>query len=168
MQNTEIDINIRHLIDVLNSFPGVTTFASCGGHPEPRTPAQWPVGSWYVFMHISRNQPGLLSLEFLAWAINNAMSCSDRNILLFPTSPPPWLNEPGKSLKYSLEADGVNPEELATVLADWKRRYYCAADSAKQTKLLESMLKSIRREQKNTSVQTKRNGVAAVDSLQAG
>ncbi len=122
----DIDSNVRSLISVLNSFPGVETTGSCGGHPEPRKIYQWPSGSWNVVMHIKHNRTGLLSLEFLAWAINHDIRRSKGNRILFlPTAPPPWLNGPGQCLYYVLEgSQGEDPEKLAITLGDLKKTYF--------------------------------------------
>lgn len=59
-----LDPNIRPLVELLNTHPGVATVGSCGGHPDP-TPLQQPAGRWFVsFMIASWSQDGA---DGLAW-----------------------------------------------------------------------------------------------------
>ena len=103
----ELDANMVKLVRVLNSYPGVTTIGSCGGHEEPRKPVQWRAGTWYV-------------LEFLAWAINNdAARTLDSwdSLALLPKAAPPFLNTPGDMLSFVLESyKGQDPYDLAAFL----------------------------------------------------
>jgi hypothetical protein len=63
-----LDPNIRPLVALLNTHPGIATVGSCGGHPDP-TPLQQPAGRWFVsFMIASWNQDGADGLTWIAAA----------------------------------------------------------------------------------------------------
>lgn len=42
-----IDINMRSLVKLLNSFNGIRTMGCCGGHKDPNS-IQQPEGHWFV------------------------------------------------------------------------------------------------------------------------
>jgi hypothetical protein len=104
-----VDPNMRSLVRALNRFQGITTVGSCGGHPEP-TNDQWPEGQWYVKLRVDHTEHGWHALEFLAWLIN--VDARKHHIVLYPTSPPPYLNEPGACLLFALQGVDEDPEEL--------------------------------------------------------
>jgi hypothetical protein len=109
----ELDSNVVDLVRALNAFAGIKTIGSCGGHREPG-PGQAREGSWWVTFEIEHSEDGWFALEFLAWLINNDYWRAGHKVHLYPTSPPPYLNEPGRVLKFSLEGYGSeDPEELA-------------------------------------------------------
>ena len=62
---TEIDLPIRSLVYALNEIPGVYTFDSCGGHPNPIL-CQEPEGTWRVNFEIEHNARGWKALDLLA------------------------------------------------------------------------------------------------------
>jgi hypothetical protein len=111
-----IDSSIQCLVDALNAFEGIETIGNCGGHAEPLKGGQWPAGSWYVKFRVDKSEHGWRALEFLAWMINNAYQRADHHVTLYPTAPPPYLNEPGGVLAFALE--GYDGED-STALADW-------------------------------------------------
>lgn len=113
----EIDLNVRGLVEVLNAAPGLRTIGSCGGHENPKR-GGWKAPDWYVLFEIDRTDEGWLSLEFLAWAINGNRRLEGYNALLIPTSPPPYLNTPGRMLRFALEGNGDDPEEFACWLEE--------------------------------------------------
>ena len=123
---SEIDTSMRELVRALNAFQGVNTIGSCGGHPEPG-PGQWPEGCWYVKMTFDHNEDGWMALEFLAWAINRDYS-SAHKVILYPTSPPPYLNEPGKMLTFALEGRENDPDDLAHFLNMEREHDFISAD----------------------------------------
>ncbi len=121
-ENT-IDENILPLVNVLNGLEGVTTFGSCGGHKDP-TQCQEDEGCWYVLLEISKNETGWYMLEFLAWLINHDMRKTDRQVNLFLTSPPPFINEPGSMLAFGLEGFDEDPQYLADYISKAVEEYY--------------------------------------------
>ena len=110
-----IDPAIGRLVNALNAFEGIETIGSCGGHPEPLKGGQWPAGTWYVKFCVDKNAHGWRALEFLAWLINNDYQRAGHHVILLPTAPPPYLNEPGQVLHFALEgSDGEDPDALAS------------------------------------------------------
>ena len=129
----EIDVKIRTLVDALNSFDGVATLGSCGGHPEPLKGGQWPEGSWYVTFKIRPDTHGWRALEFLAWLINHDYTQAEPRVRLYPDSAPPYLNTPGSMLKFALEGcEGADPNALATVIEQSRQR--CFIPATKRTR----------------------------------
>lgn len=116
MKDGELDPNIRGLVAALNSFLGVATIGSCGGHPNPG-PGQWPEGRWYVLFMVEYSDAGWFALEFLAWWFNHDWRQGHGDVWLYPTSPPPYLNTPGRTLRFSPEGTH-DPNDLA----DWTNR----------------------------------------------
>lgn len=120
----DIDENIRPLVEVLNSYPGVMTIGSCGGHTEPISGGSWAAGTWYVLVTFSQNLIGWRSLEFLAWAINSDAHKGENpsNAWLIAQSYPPWLNTPGETLRFSFECRGDDHGgDLPVKWANWLR-----------------------------------------------
>lgn len=109
------DRNIRRLMETINVFDGLTVIGGCGGHPDPQ-PDQWPEGSWYVMFTVQQTDQGWFALEFLAWAINNDYRRGGHPVLILPIAPPPYLNEPGRSLQFVIEGSA---DANAAVLAMW-------------------------------------------------
>ena len=125
-----LDVNMRRLVRALNAFPGTETIGSCGGHPSP-TPAQWPEGTWYVNLVFDGTPDAHFALEFLAWAINNDYRRGGFRVMLYPYAPPPYMNEPGRVLRYHLEGYGADPDALATFLSTMRRRHFITPDEAR-------------------------------------
>ena len=126
----DLDRNVVHLVRILNSFPGIQTIGSCGGHPNP-DPCQWSEGSFYVKFHVAWNAEGRLSLEFLAWLINDMVvrTTTKGNVLLLPVSPPPYLNDPGNCLCFVIEgSNGADPEELAETMDEAKTKCFVQSE----------------------------------------
>lgn len=119
-----LDRNVVALVKTLNSFEGVRAIGSCGGHPEPRKPRQWPLGSWYVKLILSHDEHGWRALEFLAWLVLD-IGRAGRRVILYPSAPPPHMNDPGKVLSFVLEGrSGEDPEEMARLIAETKTEFY--------------------------------------------
>src|SRR6266542_2816542 len=110
----DIDASIRGLVDALNAFDGIETIGSCGGHPEPLSPGQFPEDEWFVRFRVEHSENGWHALEFLAWLINNDYVRGGHNVMLYPTASPPYLNRPGKVLSFALEGRrGEDADALA-------------------------------------------------------
>jgi hypothetical protein len=72
MKNPEIDARVGPLVDELNQFPGVETFASCGGHThvskkdlfegKVRQP------DFYVSFTVDPTVEALWSVRLISWA----------------------------------------------------------------------------------------------------
>src|ERR1039458_10237488 len=91
----EIDPPVRNLCRVLNSFPGIATYTSCGGHAVPANSAQAEQGTWYVDFHVDRSDDGWISLEFLGHV---AYDLAPDGVVLEVYAKPPYLNHPGQML----------------------------------------------------------------------
>jgi hypothetical protein len=119
----ELDANIVRLVQALNRYPGVMTVGSCGGHETIINPSQWQAGTWYVKFTLPSGKFGWYLLEHLAWVVNEDYRGSGRNVMLLPTSAPPYLNTVGQCLYFVIEGyGGENPDELAEFL-DATRKY---------------------------------------------
>jgi hypothetical protein len=112
----DVDPNVRALVRALNTFDGLATISSCGGHEKPTSPVQWEAGTWQVAFEIDRSEDGWFALEFLAWLINRDAGRSGRRLLLVPDAVPPYLNYPGHCLFFRLEGYGEDPERLASYI----------------------------------------------------
>lgn len=60
------------------------------------------VDAGWVKFQLCQDKLGFRTLEFISWAVTDMLKAGER-INLFPISPPPYLNEPGKSLCFVLE-----------------------------------------------------------------
>lgn len=130
----EIDEPVRNLCRVLNRFPGVATYTSCGGHAEHPWGSQAPEGEWYVDSHIDRSEEGWLSLEFFAWASWNLVP---EGVGFQALAKPPYLNRPGEMLFFrwfGFEPDDptCTADSFAELLADLRRSYYVTAHQARR------------------------------------
>ena len=119
----ELDQNIVKLVRVLNSFDGIQTSGSCGGHADP-TPHQQPKGSWLITLEVDHSEEGWFALEFLTWFVNNNLARGGRHVLLTLHSFPPFINIPGEALYFALAGEGVNPDWMAKELRTVKKTYY--------------------------------------------
>lgn len=118
-----LDKNMVQLIRALNSFPGIKTFTSCGGHPNPSA-CQWPEGTFFVGFNVAWNDDGRLALEFLAWFVNGYLDTKTKGgVRLVPFSAPPYLNCPGECLHFALEGR-ADPVEIGEELKDTKKKLF--------------------------------------------
>ncbi len=113
----QLDANIVPLVKELNSFDGVKTIGSCGGHAEPGL-HQWAEGTWYVEFELPRSPRGWHLLELLSWAINTSCRNADEwDVVLLPIAPQPFLADPGECLTFVIEGrNGEDPSDLARYL----------------------------------------------------
>ncbi len=120
----DIDPHIVSLCAALNAFPGIETIGSCGGHADPK-PGGWEEGTWYVKFRVRWDDAGRFALEFLAWLINNDYRRAGHHVTMYPTAPPPYLNDPGNVLAFALEGyDGVDAERLARWIDEVRAECY--------------------------------------------
>jgi hypothetical protein len=117
-----IDLPVPALCGALNAFPGVRTTGSCGGHANPQ-PYQEPEGAFPITFRVTPDTSGWAALEFLAYIINNDRG--GRGALLYPYSPPPYLNTPGACLRFVLEGT-TEPDELATYISERRQADFIA------------------------------------------
>ena len=128
---TDLDPNVVSLVKALNSFKGITTVGSCGGHAKPE-PGQNPAGEWSVSFRISLDADGWHALEFLAWVVNNDARRGGSKVHLEPFASPPYLNTPGECLVFHLKGwGGEDPEDFARSLSETKVQCYIAPRSGR-------------------------------------
>lgn len=119
----EMDQNIVSLAKALNSFQGIQTIGSCGGHSNP-APYQQGKGSWVVLFAVSHNEHGWLALEFLVWMIEGTYY-RQPNIRLSANSAAPYMNKPGDCLYFTIAgSDGASPDKLAQRIMQERRLHY--------------------------------------------
>jgi hypothetical protein len=136
----DLDEPVVGLCRVLNSFPGLRTIGSCGGHEgggrdeEGRTlPAgDMPANEWRVTIgpEVTRGRPtaqGWLSLEFVAWVLYDIARVKAVELQAFAL--PPFVNEPAHMLEFEIHGwrdgeGGISPDEVAEVLARLDREIY--------------------------------------------
>ena len=92
--------SIEKIKDVIASFEGIT-WCSCGGSTPHKEDSSRNDPGWVKF-GIEKSELGWRLLEFLGWATTDMIRAGER-LKLFPTSPPPYLNEPGNCLSFVIE-----------------------------------------------------------------
>jgi hypothetical protein len=120
---SKIDKNMVNLIWALNTFEGIRTIGSRGGHAYPQ-PYQRPERSWLVTLRVEHSERGWCALEFLTWYFNDNLARSGERVWLSPHSAPPYRNIPGKTLYFTLKGKWVSPEWLAKGLSAAKKKLY--------------------------------------------
>ena len=100
-----IDKRVRRLVHILNSIPGITTYSSCGGHPN-HSLGQVAAGTFYVELAISSGRVGYRAIQLIVRAID----------VFFPdVTLAPWLN--GDEISWSLRGIGVSPDDVASTIS---------------------------------------------------
>jgi hypothetical protein len=141
---SKIDPNMRDLVKIINSFDGLTTISSCGGHPEPLTEGQWPENSWIVMFKVASNDNGWLAFQFLAELISD-----DRVSGVFLASKAaavPCLKQNSPEMKLPFAYVGnycCDPQELAKFIKEVKREYYKTKGNGKYKPDLQIELNAI-------------------------
>lgn len=109
MADARIDRRVAPLVAALNGIPGVRTFASCGGHRNPKARlGQVPSDSFYVSFQLQHSSRGWTALSRIGWIVSEASSgLADLKA---------WTDDQG--LAFILEGRGVHPGQLVTALTD--------------------------------------------------
>jgi hypothetical protein len=128
----ELDPAVVPLVRVLNRFPAICTYTSCGGHPNPQYGSQAEQGTWYVDFHVDRTDEGWISLEFFAW-LNAGLV--PEGIYLTAGAHAPYLNQPGEMIYFRWTGQDPDdpectPEAFATLLKQARHDYYVTAARA--------------------------------------
>lgn len=131
----ELDPPVVELCRVLNRFDGIYTMGSCGGH-DPQGDHELPGDEWRVTFQIELEDErptaeGWIHAEFIAWAIYDMWQMNRVRLRSFAL--PPWLNFPGRMLRFQIEGnrateEGIEPDDVAgfideaarQFLTDWK------------------------------------------------
>lgn len=101
----------------VEAFEGIT-WCSCGD-PYPYEDDPECTHPGWVKFGIEKSEIGWRTLEFLGWLSTDMIRAGER-MELFPTSPPPYLNEPGECLSFVIEVhpkDGDENERFANIAA---------------------------------------------------
>ncbi len=107
----DIDGNIQQLVSELNSFPGVATFSSCGGHPNPSTQSQRSAGEFEVGFNIYPLHGGWRSLELIASVVSECVEHDKLTITV-------WSMGGGSSVCFELVGcENADPDLLAKSLS---------------------------------------------------
>lgn len=123
----ELDENIVNLVRAINSFPGIFTVGSCGGHPNPE-PYQNGEGSFDIIFMVETleqapTRDGWLSLEFLVYIVNNVFYRTGVKVFIGPYSAPPHYNEPGNTITFRFGGE-EDPNEIAELLLGQKAEWF--------------------------------------------
>ena len=102
----------------IEGFEGITS-CSCGD-PEPDADDPSRIYPGWVKFGIEKSELGWRLLEFLGWVTGDMLRAGER-LEFFPTSPPPYLNEPGSCLSFVIEIHPLDgdEEERFTKVADF-------------------------------------------------
>jgi hypothetical protein len=71
MQEIEIDENIKELVELMNTLPGIHTSSCCGGHKNP-TVGQNKEDTFNVTFNVAFNKQGRKSLGIITWSVQQA------------------------------------------------------------------------------------------------
>ncbi len=123
MLDDELDLKLIALRLALDAFEGIVT--SGGGHPDPSDPEE----KWSVTFQVEPSPEGWFALEFLVWAINNDYVRAGHNVQLTLNSAPPYLNFPGKTMRFDVVGAQEDPQRLADHLHQRREvLYFSPAD----------------------------------------
>ena len=110
----EIDERVRNLVVVLDTNPGIDTFSSCGGHPDPQR-GQHKEGEFCINFSLKYTEAGWHAL----WRITQAIWEIDHERI----SLTPWPDGDGDIIGLAFEllgVDGADPDDLAvSIMAFW-------------------------------------------------
>jgi len=126
---SEMDANIVALAKAINAIDGLYTVSSCGGHKNNKE-YQLPADRWEVTFRLEparQNSPSVrawLALEFLVYTFCKCYYSDKGDVRITTFSPSPYLNGPGSSISFTMEGKGVNPDDVAKWLAEFKKKRF--------------------------------------------
>lgn len=107
----DLEHNIVSLVAELNTFPGITTFSSCGGHLHPTALSHCHEGDFEVNFNVDPLRGGWRSLELIASAVSESVDHGKLSITL-------WSMGGGGSVCFELTGcDHADPDSLAELLS---------------------------------------------------
>ncbi len=114
--------------EAIAAFESVTLVSSGDPVTDP-SDSKYTEAGWVKFV-LEKSELGWRTLEFLAWVCDDMVRAGER-LKLFPISPPPYLNEPGKCLSFVIECypvDGDKERRFAKVaeFITWCRKAHWA------------------------------------------
>ncbi|MBK8466017.1 MAG: hypothetical protein IPL32_09310 [Chloracidobacterium sp.] len=126
---SEMDANIVALAKAINTFDGIYTISSCGGHAKNKK-YQLSADKWEVTFQLEaarQNSPSVrawLVLEFLVYAFSKCFTSDKGDVRITTFSPSPYLNGLGHSISFTVEGSGVNPDDVAEWLLEFKKECF--------------------------------------------
>ena len=111
----------------LDRFEGIT-WSNCG-YPLKIDGQEKSIKVGWLKFEIEKSELGWRTLEFIAWIIDDLMR-SGEEIHFFPTSPPPFLNEPGQCLSFVMEFypesgdKDINFEKISDFISHCYNKYW--------------------------------------------
>lgn len=111
--DVDVDARMRRLVDAIDRLPGLSTFASSGGHADPAL-AGAAGNCFYVEVRAQASLEGMQSLGRLAWvAMELAAGMYDAQAVTLTA----WTGELGDPPFFSLEGRrGADPDALAELV----------------------------------------------------
>ena len=113
--------------DAIQKFEGVTWINY--GDPEHDDLDDKGLSPGWVKFGIEKSELGWRTIEFLAWVFN-ALVQSKYRLFFWPTSPPPYINEPGTCLSFVVEMylDTLDNQEsinrIAGFINEFRSQYW--------------------------------------------
>ena len=92
----------------IEAFEGIN-WCSCGD-PYPHEEEPSDIHPGWVKFEIEKTEMGWRTLEFIAWLTADMVRGGER-MEFIPTSPPPYLNEPGNCLSFVIEIHPKNGDD---------------------------------------------------------
>ncbi len=92
--------SIKDIQKAIEKFGAITW--SNSDYPLKIDDSEEVIKAGWIKFELEQTELGWRTLEFLAWAISDMLKAGEE-IHFFPTSPPPYLNEPGKCLSFVME-----------------------------------------------------------------
>lgn len=118
---SKLEANVVPLVKVMNTFPGLHTTESCGGHKNPQI-WQKSEGEFTIIFRVDHTLEGLLALEFLVWIVNGSGPLQT-NGQIGVHSFPPYLNTPGEAHYFCWDGVG-DPGKVAETLELIKGKFF--------------------------------------------
>jgi len=100
---------VEEIRRAIEAFAAVET-VSCG-YPLKIRDGEETIDAGWVKFQLTQDRLGFRTLEFLSWAVTDMLDAGER-LRFFPVSPPPYLNEPGRSLSFVLECYAENGDHV--------------------------------------------------------
>jgi len=119
---------IEELAEAIRLFEAVRWAST--GEPKPLSHGEYMV-PWVKF-ELAKSELGWRTLEFLAWAVGD-ISRTGEDLLLMPTSAPPYINTPGAVLAFVIEyrvesrKDAERIRKTAGCIREWHGKYWPAS-----------------------------------------
>ncbi len=113
----QIDQRVKRIVKSLNTFPGIYTFSSCGGHAKQTCTSQVPKNEFNVNFSVDPARGGWRSLELIVYALGESPECQNLKVEAWPNGTPGCL---------SFELRGIqnaDPDELANLFDSLRGRY---------------------------------------------